>query len=472
MSQFTGVETPAVRAVGAETADHAAKAGPVAGEQRLIAIDATRGLALLGILLVNVQAFGEAFGMFVMPRPESSDPLTVACFYFVKIFCEGKFYPLFSLLFGIGLILQMGSVDRAGRSFVKIYLRRLAILGMLGLAHGLLLWYGDILFVYAFAGLALMLAARLRGKVLLGIGIGLVAATTLLGGALTGLSMFNAAEAHRQSDASQASPPAAASSNDATEADGQESTTPVNRLLKGFESGKIKGDPAHPVWIRVERQAYREGPWWQSFAFRAVTWAFYMIFCVLVFGWHVTGMFFIGAGLMKLGLFAAERRPLRVRLALIGLGIGLPGVAAAAWLLSSPDLNLPRTVISGMLTYSCGPLVSLLYLCTVSLIVDAGLVRGAVRVLASVGRMALTNYLTHTLVCTFIFYHWGLAQFGLWTRPERCALALGLFAAQCIISPLWLRAFRFGPMEWLWRSLTYLKVQPLLRHKPGLTPAL
>jgi uncharacterized protein len=77
--------------------------------------------------------------------------------------------------------------------------------------------------------------------------------------------------------------------------------------------------------------------------------------------------------------------------------------------------------------------------------------------------MALTNYLMQTVVATAVFYWWGLAQFGLWARPEKALFVLGVFAVQCVISVLWMRVFRFGPMEWVWRSLTYLRREPMLR---------
>lgn len=445
-----------------------AAAAPLAPSARLWAIDAARGLALLGILLVNIQSFAEPFGRFMATAPESDDLPTAVAFYFVKIFCEGKFYPLFSLLFGIGLILQMNSVARSGgRSFAPLYLRRLLVLMLLGLTHALLLWYGDILFIYAFAGLFLMFARKLSGKVLLGIGVGLVLGAAVLGSAVGALMALGgpppaSAPASAPAEVSNAAP---ASDPPAESASTPPALSPAARLGEGFRTGKLQGPPDQPLWMSLETEAYRDGPWLDAFVFRAMTWGFFIIFGLLGFGWHVIGMFFIGAGLMKLGLFAPEHRRVRARLALIGLVVGVPAAIASSLLATTPPAPL-RTFGASFLLFAGGPLVSLMYLCGISLLVDSGALTAVTRTLAAVGRMALTNYLSHTLICTFVFYHWGLAQFGLWTRTERLGLVFTIFLAQCIISPLWLSTFRFGPMEWLWRSLTYLRPQPMLRRTP------
>lgn len=441
---------------------------PTPSGSRLLAIDVARGFALLGIFFVNIQFFAEPFGSYMRPTPESSDALTTACFYFVKIFCEGKFYPLFSMLFGMGLALQMHSVMSRGGRFYGLYTRRLAWLFFMGLAHALLLWYGDILFIYSIAGLILMLALslRVRPETLLAIGIAIVLLSATVLGLFTAATTWGQG---MQTTPLTAAPPAnattpeAASDPDAAPASDAASTpqAPFWRLIEGFRTGEVT-QPDTGVWPETETEAYRDGPWSQSFLFRAMSWGMILIFGMFGFHWHVLGVFFIGAALLRLGLFSAEGERWHARLALLGLLVGLPGAAIGALLPGATGNAWYGSAIAIMLQMICGPLVSMMYLCAFALLVRHGVAAPVTFVLSSVGRMALTNYLTQTVVSTFVFYHWGLAQFGGWTRPERCAFVVGIYLLQCLLSVLWMRHFRFGPAEWVWRSVTYLKPQPLL----------
>ncbi|MFN7020945.1 MAG: DUF418 domain-containing protein [Phycisphaerales bacterium] len=442
-----------------------ADASPIRESARITALDAARGFALLGILLVNIQAFAEPFGNFILPKPESPDAATATLFYLVKVFAEGKFYPLFSILFGIGLVLQMDSVEAAGRSFRPLYLRRLFVLLVFGLLHALLLWYGDILFIYALCGTVLLLCSRLRGKTMLTIGSVLLLGVAVGGGSVFGLMSYagNARPAPVSTAAAQDTEPAALEPGRPDDLDRLAKDSPFFTLINGFRDGRVQGGPEHPVWLENETRAYRDGPWLDSFLFRAMTWAFYLVFSLLGFGWSVLAAFFIGAGLARVGFFSPDRRPLRKRLVVIGLLIGLPAAAFGAFAPGLMPASLPAVVLAGFCMFAAGPLVALMYISAVTLIAESRSLRGVVRTLSAVGRMALTNYLTHTLVCTFIFYHWGLGQFAQWSRPERTLLVVGILAGQCVLSPLWLSMFRFGPMEWLWRTLTYWRLQPMRR---------
>ncbi len=442
---------------------------PAPTVNRLLAIDVTRGFALLGIFFVNIQFFAEPFGSYMRQTPESSDPLTIFCFYFVKIFCEGKFYPLFSMLFGMGLALQMQSVLNRGGEFYSLYLRRLAWLFFMGLTHALLLWYGDILFIYSIAGLVLMFCVRFPPRVLLGIGGGLIVLTSVVFGGLSALGTLGGSmppPAAPQS--SLKSPPHTdtepATATPATEAESSKPVTPFWRLIQGFKNRTVT-DASTGVWLEAETEAYRDGPWLQSFLFRAMSWGMMLIIGMFGFIWHIVGMFFIGAGLLRSGLFTPAGQRFHIPILLTGLCVGIPGAAIGVLLPALVGTKWYTLGPSAFLLMSCGPLVSLFYLMSFALLVRHGIAKPITFILSSVGRMALTNYLTQTVVSTFVFYHWGLAQFGSWTRPERCAFVLIVFACQCLFSVLWMQAFRFGPMEWLWRSVTYFKPQPMLRTR-------
>lgn len=486
MDKGIGTAPPPVRAV----------AQPVDAGSRLVAMDVARGIALLGIFFVNIQLFAMPFGTYMQRGPESDDVLTTLCYYFVKIFCEAKFYTLFSTLFGMGLVLQMHSITSRGGSFYAVYARRLLWLLAMGLLHALLLWYGDILFVYGLCGIVLLLCARASARVLLSVGAGLVLFGAVALAFLMALDQFGqsvqqtpvAAEVMRADAApadaqTEASPPSPNEDESSAGHDGRgeaeadaappvatndkdKPRSPIMRLFRGFEDGTGR-QPNSPTWMDAETEAYRDGPYLQAFLFRAMSWGMMFISFLFGFGWHVLGMFFIGAGLLKAGLLSPTGAAWQARLALLGALVGIPIATASALLSSTPEATWWGMGLTALLLMISGPLVALMYLCAVAIIVRKGLLAPVTRVLANVGRLALTNYIMQTLVATFIFYHWGLAQFGSWSRPERCALVLAVFAAQCFISPLWLSVFRFGPLEWLWRSVTYLRPQPMLRTAAG-----
>lgn len=448
---------------------------PVAESDRLMAMDIARGFALLGIFMVNIQTFAEPFGRFMAPTPEPGGALTTLCFYLERIFCEGKFYPLFSMLFGMGMMLQMASVDSRGGRFVPLYLRRLFVLMVIGFLHATLLWYGDILFTYSICGLILFLCRRASGRTLLIAGIIMVGASTLLGGAFGAMGALgnhrpapvaSVAESSEPVDSDDAVAPAqtAESSKEVelNDFDRLAQTSPFVRWLQAYQRGEIKGGPDDPLYMELETRAYREGGFWDAMGFRVSTWLFFLVFLFFGMGWHIAGMFFIGAAFIKFGLLGPGGAAWRARLLVIGLLVGLPGSVIAAFV-PHAGLGFLGAAVMVMLGFACGPLLSILYLMLAARLAESGRALALASTLASTGRMALTNYLMQTIVSTAVFYWWGFAQFGLWTRPERCAFVLAVFAAQCVFSVLWMRRFRFGPMEWLWRSLTYLKREPMLR---------
>lgn len=434
-----------------------ARLAPTAPAERIHAIDAVRGLALLGILLVNIHLFADAFGTYTRPRPEGG-PLDAAAFYVVKVFCEGKFYPLFSLLFGIGLTIQAHRARAAGRSFLGTGVRRLLFLGALGLIHGLFLWYGDILFLYACVGTLALAFSRARPRTLLITASGFMLVGVFLMSVMSLLSTLGPV-----ADTSAPEPSATA----AAPAPADQSIPPFERVWGPLTEGKLQ--PQDETWINAEREAYSRGPWEQAQKFRVLSWAFMIYIYIFGFGWQVAAMFLSGAALIKLNFFAPERRAWHIRLLLLGALVGLPLCTAAAF---AADLFGERYFMLGMpLVMIGGPMMSLAYLSAVTLLVNAGRMQRTCHALAAAGRMALTNYLSQTLICTAIFYSWGLGLFGQASGSQGVLLAVGVFACQLALSALWMSRFRFGPMEWLWRNVTYLRPQPMLRPRDPAAPS-
>jgi uncharacterized protein len=226
---------------------------------------------------------------------------------------------------------------------------------------------------------------------------------------------------------------------------------------------QLKDGPTSPLWIQTETQAYREGPYSALFLFRLMTWLFFVGIEFVGLFLFIAAPFLFGAAMLKAGVFEPKGRSLRLRLFCIAVAIGLPGSILAPFALKF----FPGTgghIAAVLLVATSGPLLSLAYLMGWTLVVENGWWRGLTSALANAGRMALSNYLMQTVIATTIFYFYGFALFGRTTGVERIGIVVAVYSMQLVFSAIWLRFFRFGPMEWLWRSLTYLKPQPFLRR--------
>jgi uncharacterized protein len=462
-------------------------AGPVASVKpaRVEGMDVARGLALLGILCVNAVTFafplGVLYGDADLPgaRTGFADGLAD---WFVSVVCEGKFYPLFAMLFGMSTwlmidALRVRGVARGNRDGVALWAwtmaRRFGVLALIGAAHGVLLWYGDILLIYALCGFVLLgvLVFRPRRWTMLAIGLGgiLLASAILLG--LAGLT-FAVGEFE---------PTRTAISTPATTSDGSTESVPSDAVPEASAPGSSArprslavvrlyetGDqhhfnPAHPIWIELEIEAFRDGPFLNAMTFRAMSYAM-SLFQVVFYGMGVgiVGLFLVGAALLRFGLFEPGGAKLRWSLMLVGWGVGLPLTLVVSWLVDRD--GSPAHLLLWLSAMSIiGPMMAAALMSLAGEVVVRGLIPGVCNALASTGRMSLTNYLTQTLVGTFVMYHWGLAQFATWSRTEVLLGCFVLFLAQVVISTLWLRRFTQGPCEWLWRAATHLRFSSLRR---------
>jgi uncharacterized protein len=470
---------------------------PLAPPQRIAAIDVARGVALFGIFCVNIHYMGEASGTyFDHVPPASADALSQGAWYFYKTLCEGKFYPLFATLFGAGLAIQFerARARAAGsRSKWSIWwahpIRRLIALLLIGLAHALLVWFGDILVVYAVLGFAMLILVRLSVRAL-AIAAGVLASLSsffLLLGVLA--IAFSAGPTNRPSPtASDASPPSAA----ATTAPSQDGTTPstpapdapaaadaapekpafviddrppFEQIIDGFKKRTLTG-PWDQPYRELETRVMRDGPFSQLFAVRALGWLMAFVFTLFGGGAVILALFCLGAILIKADLFHPAHALLHRRLSLIGLLLGLPIAVATVWAKPLSESHAWAALLYGFgLTFG-GPLLTMGYLFTIVRWTHVGVAASIARLFADAGRMALTTYLLCSILGTGVFYYWGLGWFGQTTAFERFGILAIIFASVVVFAHLWLRHFAFGPAEWLWRSVTYLKLQPL-RTKSG-----
>ena len=405
---------------------------PVAKSDRIVALDVLRGFAVLGILIVNLRAFATVSAAYL--NPSVGGGLEGAGFWvwaFTALFAETKFISIFSLLFGAGIAMTADRMAERGLPAVGLHCRRQLWLLVIGIAHAYLIWHGDILVAYALCGFLLYPLRNIRPRRQLVLGACMVAVVLPLWLGV-GLSVPSWPEAERAAMEADWAPPAAA--------------------------------------LEAETAAFR-GSWLDQMPYRAEE-AFglqTMVF-VVYFLWRAGGLMLVGMGLYRLGVVAGRRSPAFYwRTAVVGLGLGLPIVAAGIAYNAAAGFSLESSMFQGTLFNYVGSLgVFLGYAALVMLAVRAGRLPGLQRRLAAVGRMALTNYISQSVLCTLFFYGHGLGMFGRVSPLGQVGVVVAVWALQLAWSPWWLRRFRFGPLEWLWRTATYMRRQPFRARPEGL----
>ncbi|QWP76305.1 DUF418 domain-containing protein [Lysobacter sp. K5869] len=389
---------------------------PVPASERIAALDALRGLALLGILLSNVSGFAGP----LLELHDGIDPALRGGDYawsaFVYIAIRDKAWTLFALLFGMGFATMLGRAQTAGRGFAAIYLRRSVGLLAIGLIHAWLIWAGDILVTYALCAFALLALQRWSAE-----------RWVALGGALyasgIGFMLLIAALL----------------------------------AVPGVAMGGAEDLAAAQAERAVEIAAYARGDFAAATAQRLS-----FFFEATVPGWTVMlpltlGLFLIGAGIARGGALAdagAYRAQWRTAIAW-GVALGVASTVASVALDPAPAMAVfgATSVLAQTLHTASGLPLALAAIGAVALRLRDG-ARWPLR-FAPAGRMALTHYLAQSLIATWALYGHGLGQWGRWSYSELILAALALFAAQMAFSAWWLRRFRFGPVEWLWRAFTY-----------------
>lgn len=379
--------------------------------QRQPLVDALRGFALLGILVVNIASFSSTYYGAGVPDPLALS-LSERCASFVRTFVfETKFYLLFSFLFGYSFALQMQSAQRDGRAFAPRMVRRLAGLWVLGLLHAVLLYHGDILTTYAVIGAVLLLLRRRSDRFMARAAVALVLATSLLWAGIGYLLVAAGVGVDTRGAYAEAAVALAA----------------------------YRGTPATVVAQHLRELAQI---WWITGLVQAPT---------------ALAMFFAGfiAGRRELFAHAAAHRALFQRLLVWGLAIGLPGAAVYAW----PSVRLEASIreIYGLsATLLTAPFLAAAYASGLVLLMQTPRGRVLERVLAPAGRMALSNYLLQSLVCAWLFLAYGLRWIGTLGPLAATGIAFAIFACQLVASRWWLRRFACGPVEWLLRAFTRL----------------
>ncbi len=382
---------------------------PVARAERIHILDILRGFAIFGILAVNIGGFASPafYPGYTPPDLAWYDSLAE---YLMLFFAEGKFYTIFSFLFGLGFAVQLSRAEAKGKDVGSFYPRRLGVLFVLGLLHSLLFWIGDILRLYALLGFGLLAFRKRSNRTLL-----------IWAGVFLGLGC----------------------------------------LVLGLAGGPQGGGPAIPGMdvVGMARQAYTSGSFLSVVIFQAFAGVISFLFIAIAQAGTVMALFLLGllAGRAKFFERLAENRILLKKIGLWGLLVGLIFNALFvfgenAWL--------------STLGFTAGaPALAAAYISGLSLFSLTGVGAKILAPIGRVGQMALSNYVLQSIVCSLIFSGYGLGLYEKVGPAGQWGIVFALYLLQIPFSVWWLGRFQYGPLEWVWRSLTYGQKQPFLNQR-------
>lgn len=386
--------------------------------RRIEVVDALRAFALAGILQVNIQSFvwgaGDPLGFFVEPP----GPADTVVYLLIATFVSSKFLSIFAFLFGLGSALQWRSLCRrlAPEAVRVVYRRRLAFLLALGLAHGVLLYYGDILASYALVGFLLLLHAQQRPAALVA-----AARAWWLGFALLTVA----------------------------------STVAFEGLRFTFPP---EGDPTQvPEWAIEQMAVYTRGSFLDQLGPRIADYWSVLGSIALLGVPQIMGLFLLGAIAGRLGWLARPKRHARLWRTVTWIGLAaLPFAVAAAWLNFVAMRDSPGDPTSiGYALQNVGAFTACLYVAAFVRLRERPAVQDFIAWLAPAGRMPLTNYIVQSVVMGVLLSGWGFGLGAVLGRAELALLALAIVAVQIVVSRLWIARFGQGPLEALWRRATY-----------------
>jgi uncharacterized protein len=422
---------------------------PVAESERISSIDVMRGVALLGIALMNIVFSGLPVAADWNPKVGGgATGLNLAAFFLQYVLFDGKMRGLFSMMFGASTYLLIGRLDGrgAGLRAAEIYYRRILWLMLIGLVHAYLIWHGDILYPYALLGLVLLPLLRVRPRNLLiaaGVMVLLMTAEDVGKGFYVRKDHDTALEAD-QADAAK------------------------KPLTDEQKDAKAEWESIRQYFIptaedlRKEREMY-SGSYFNLVGKRAVLLVkqfhatpFYLD------NWDMLTMMLVGIAFIKTGVLAAERSfAFYWRLLAISYGVCVPIGVFTAWKSWQQGFE-PLTTNFTFSTYQLARVgMTLGHAALILLLCKYGVWPAMRARLAAVGKTALSNYIAHSLIYGVVFYGYGFNLFDKLQRYQLYYVVLGMWIFSLVWSPIWLRHFRFGPLEWLWRSLTYWKRQPM-----------
>tara|TARA_R100001143_G_scaffold63570_1_gene72067 strand:+ start:25407 stop:26723 length:1317 start_codon:yes stop_codon:yes gene_type:complete len=422
---------------------------PTRNKSRINSLDVIRGIALLGILLMNINGMGLPFSYSDPSVLGHTEGLNFWVWFTNELLFEGTMRGLFTLLFGAGIILLTKRLesDGAGITTADIYYRRMIWLLLFGLANvWILLWHGDILYPYAIFGLLLFPFRNLPVKNLF-----VIAALLISIGILWDISDYRDAKNLKQEAE-------IAMENKMAGVDLSEEEAETIDTWETMETKKTEEE------IQQEIEKMNAG-YFQVIQNKASlnqmmqTWMPYRYWV-----WDILSYMFIGMAFFKLKIFQAGRS---TKFYLLMAGIGyLAGISINYYethLIVSSNYDVVEMAKASQ-TYQLGRFaVTMGHVGLFMVFIMSGILAALQKALAAVGRMALSNYLIHSIITSILFYGFGFGLYGQLERYELYYVVFGIWIFQLVTSPIWLKYFLYGPFEWVWRSLTYGKKQPLLK---------
>jgi uncharacterized protein len=415
----------------AASAEPAPGLGPTRPRDRIEVIDILRGFALFGVLLVNITLDQPWYYLFEGTWPGVADRLAVQL---IDFFANGKFITLFSFLFGLGFALQMQRAETRQARFLPIYARRLGLLLLIGMVHSIL-WWGDILLPYALLGFLLLLFRRFSARTILGVALVLMLlnpARTALDAGLRELRLAHPETARAETE--------------------EMVREQIDERALRKESFRVYSQASFGDVLALRTRELGR---------RLTSLQFYLLFLGAVFPVFLLGLY---AGRRRIFQNIPQHLPFIRKLFRRTLGLGLVGMSVDlvfGHLVEHPALPyVTQRVVDVFWVYGTRAL-SISYACALILLFQRPAWQTRLAPLAAAGRTALSNYLLQTVAYVTLFNSFGFGLYGKVGPLGGVALAFLIFPLQVLLSVWWMRRFRFGPAEWLWRTLTYGKLQPM-----------
>lgn len=401
---------------------------PINSSERIKSLDILRGFAILGILIMNIQSFAMPGAAYMNPTAYGDlEGINKWVWIVSHLFADQKFMTIFSILFGAGILLVTQKVETKHGSSAALHYKRTFWLLVIGIIHAHIIWYGDILVPYAICALFVYFFRKKRPLSLFIVGMVFISIHTLI------YWLFGASLEYMPKEAL---------------ASIKDSWIPNQNEINS-EIEAVTG----PLFMQIKHNS-ASALFMETFVFP------------ILFLWRAGGLMLIGMALYKWKILQAlKSKKFYLRGLLISWLIGFPIVIYGMVKNFDANWSFEYSMFFGSQYNYYGSLfVSFGYICIMMLISQFKVGMNVKKRMAAIGQMALTNYITQSVICVFIFYGIGFGLFGQIDRSIQLLITLLIWIIQYVWSKAWLDRFQFGPLEWLWRSLTYGKIQPMQRE--------
>lgn len=424
---------------------------PVEKSERLHSLDILRGVAILSILVINIEFFAQPMAKLVNPSLSSDFAGFNYYIWLIKEFVFfGKFWSIFAILFGAGAYLLITRAEEKGKAsgIADIYYRRLFWLLLFALIHAYLIWNGDILYDYAIVGLFLYPLRKLSVRTMF------IAVAILLILYTLRPYMDYKKDAAMQNKVVELTE---------VKNTGKELTEEQQSLLNKWKEKESFSNPDHET-LQKNIETMSKGTYFEIIAFNKewlqemhTIW-FYNKGFLRTLMKMILGMALIKSGI----LFAKSKNKTYLLMMIIGYTVGFSLVIFRTQYLLDHNFSLLSRDFTFITWETETTAIAIGHVGLICLFCKLNILNWLKKSLAAVGRMAFTNYIMQSLIGIFIFYSYGFGLFGTMDKAQQLLFVGTIWIFQLIVSPIWLRYFRFGPLEWGWRSLTYWKRQPMV----------